>query len=346
MTILTETIGVVIGVDTHRDTHTAAVIEPRTGAVLGERTAPTTAEGYQDLIEFARSYGRVQRWSIEGTCTYGTDFTRVLIAAGETVGEIDRPKRPPRRGGKSDSIDAIRAGREALAVSRLAIPRQGCQRDAIATSLIVRRSAVEAVVKAQTQLKALIVTSPDELRAQVRGRSDTYMLQACRDLVAVDGADIETVTRVNALVGLATRIALLNKEADMWEQQLRRLIMQWRPELLDRVGVGPISAAHLLCAWSHPGRFRSEAAFAMLAGAAPIPASSGQTVRYRMNRRGDRQLNQTLHTIAMTRMRYDDNTKAYVQRRLSEGKQPREIRRCLKRYIARELFRLMENQPG
>jgi transposase len=343
MLMMSEEPSVVIGIDTHRDTHTAAVIDPLTTGVIASYTIPTTPAGYQDLIDRVAVHGRVRVWAIEGTRTYGVGLVRMLLAAGEVVSEADRPKRPRRRSGKNDEIDAVRAGREALGHTRIAAPRQGSHRDAIAAYLIVRRSAVEASAIAQTQLKALIVTSPDEIRGLVRGLTQAATWHACEQLEVPVDASIETEATVIAMVGLATRIVALQAEAGRLERVIGKHIALWRPELLDRVGVGVITAAHILCVWSHPGRFHSEGAFAMLAGVAPIPASSGQTVRYRLNRRGDRQLNKAIHTIAKTRLRYDDATKAYLTRRLAEGKTPAEIRRCIKRYITRELFRLLEN---
>jgi transposase len=345
MLMMSEQPMVVIGVDTHRDTHTAAVIDPVTGREIAFYTIPTTPAGYQELIEGVAVHGRVLVWAVEGTRTYGVGLVRVLLAAGEVVSEADRPKRPLRRAGKNDQIDASRAGREALGHARITQPRQGSHRDAIAAYLIVRQSAVEASAIAQNQLKAMIVTSPDEIRSLVRGRTKAATWHACEALVAPSGASIETEATVAAMVTLAKRIVSLHAEADRLERAIHRHVAVWRPELLDRVGVGVITAAQVLCAWSHPGRFHSEAAFAMLAGVAPIPASSGQTVRHRLNRRGDRQLNQALHTVARTRMRHHEPTKMYVARRLTEGKSRIEIRRCIKRYIARELFRLLEHTP-
>jgi transposase len=158
--------------------------------------------------------------------------------------------------------------------------------------------------------------------------------------------DTETIATAASLRALARRIQLLDAEIADHTRAITTLVRAWRPELLSRTGVGPIVAAIVLCAWSHPGRCPTDAAFAMLGGAAPIPASSGQTVRVRLNRSGDRQLNQALHLIVLTRLRYDPATRAYAQRRRAEGKTNREIRRCLVRYVARQLYRLLEANPG
>jgi transposase len=156
---------------------------------------------------------------------------------------------------------------------------------------------------------------------------------------------VETCTAALTARALARRIRALDREAAEHERAITRIVKAWRPELLEQHGVGPIVAATVLCAWSHRGRVRSDAAFAMLAGVAPVPASSGQTVRYRLNRSGDRQLNRALHTVALIRLVHDPATKAYAARRRAEGKTSREIRRCLKRYIARQLYRLLETHP-
>jgi transposase len=261
MLMLTEEREIVIGVDTHRDTLSAAVIDPVSGGVHASLTVPTTPSGYDELISWAHERGRVRVWAIEGTRTYGTGITRALITAGETVSEADRPKRPKRRAGKDDVIDAIRAGREALGHDRIAPPRQGEVRDAIAVYLIVRRSAVSAAKVAKTQLRAMIVTAPDGIRTQVRETRKAATWHACRQLHISDNADTVTVATVTAMKLLAVRIIEMDAEADRLERAIRKLIMAWKPTLLERCGVGTIGAATLLCAWSHPGRFRSEAAF-------------------------------------------------------------------------------------
>lgn len=170
------------------------------------------------------------------------------------------------------------------------------------------------------------------------------MVRTAAALRAHPSHDTETITTITALRSLARRVQALTAEAAIHEKAILAIVRSWRPDLLEETGIGPISAAIVLCAWSHPGRIHSEAGFAMLAGVAPIPANSGQTTnRYRLNRHGDRQLNRALHTIALTRQRHDQPTRDHTARRTSEGKDPREIRRCLKRYIARDLYRRLEN---
>jgi transposase len=209
--------------------------------------------------------------------------------------------------------------------------------------LTARRAAVEAATDAQRQLHALVITAPESVRARFRGRTTTAMVAtASRLRPGATRGDADVVAAVTVLHQLAARITFLQAEARTHESAIRALVRSWRPDLLDQPGVGPIVAATVLAAWSHPGRCRNDAAFAMLAGAAPIPASSGRTVRYRLNRSGDRQLNRALHTITITRLRLDPDTRAYAERRRAQGKTDREIKRCLKRYIARQLYRHLE----
>jgi transposase len=341
--MLSEIVDVVIGVDTHKHTHTAGIVDARTGAQLGDHTASTDPSGYADLIEFADSTDGVRVWAIEGTGGYGAGLARHLHAAGEWVIELDRPDRPARRhGAKSDPLDAYRAAREALARTTLASPRAPGSRAALSVRLAARRSAIEAATVAQRQLNALVIAAPEQLRARFRGHSIRTMIPIAVRLRGHRNWDTETIETAHVLRALAKRITALETEAADHERALAITIKTWRPDLLELCGVGPINAAVVLCAWSHPGRIRSDAAFAMLAGAAPIPASSGQTVRYRLNRSGDRQLNRALHNIAVCRLRYDPTTSAYADRRRTEGRTEREIRRCLKRYIARQLFRQLE----
>jgi transposase len=245
------------------------------------------------------------------------------------------PSGPVRRhGAKSDPPDATRAAGEALGRDQLAQPRAAGQRAALSVRLTARRSAVQAATDAQRQLHALVVAAPDTLRERLRGLSTPRLVATCGRLRQRSTWDVETMATAASLRALARRIQLLNAEIADHSRAITTLVRAWRPELLIPCGVGPIVAAVVLCAWSHPGRCRTDAAFAMLGGAAPIPASSGQTVRVRLNRSGDRQLNQALHLIVLTRLRYDPATRAYAQRRRAEGNTNRQLRRCLVRYVA------------
>lgn len=344
MTMLAEVVDVVIGVDTHKHTHTAAVVAAATGASPENVTVATDPDGYGELVAMADRHTGLRAWAIEGTGGYGAGLARYLEERDEVVMELDRPNRPARRNGaKSDPLDAVRAAREALAREHLAQPRAAGERAALSVRLAARRSAVDASSVAQRQLQSLVVAAPETIRAKFRGQTTVAMTTTASHLRVHASWDVETRAYAEVLRDLARRIRALQSEAAAHEQALRTVIRSWRPDLLEEQGVGPIVAAVVLCAWSHAGRCRNEAAFANLGGVAPIPASSGLTTRYRLNRCGDRQLNRALHVIVLCRLRYDPATRAYAERRRAEGKTDREIKRCLKRYIARQLFRLLEN---
>jgi transposase len=347
LTDLREVVDVVIGVDTHVHTHSAAIIDARTGGVLDEITVEATADGYAELLEFADEHAALRAWAVEGTGGHGAGLSRHLERGEEVVIELDRPQRARRRhGAKSDPLDAIRAAREALSRPRLGGPRSGGDRQALSVLLAARRSAVKAAGDAQRQVFSLVIAAPEQIRARFRGQKLPAMLKTAAALRVHPSWDVETATTVTVLRSLARRARALAEEAAEHEKALKTIVRSWRPDLLEQLGIGPIVAATVLCAWSHPGRVHSEAAFAMLAGVAPIPATSGQvTNRHRLNRYGDRQLNRALHTIALSRIRHHEPTRRYVTRRTTEGKTTREIKRCLKRYIARDLYRLLEHRP-
>ncbi|WP_371681409.1 IS110 family transposase [Streptomyces sp. NBC_01276] len=346
--MLAEQVDGVIGVDTHRDTLAAAAVSP-IGAVLASTDSPANARGYQLLLDFARQQVPGRRcWALEGTGSYGAGLTAFLDASGESVVEVCRPKRPAIRGGrKTDMLDAVRAAREALATEHLIHPRRRGEREALRVLLTTRQSAVLASTAAINLLKALIVSAPDEVRVELRGMKSKDQIAHCAGLRDRPAQDIEHRMTVRALRSAAQRIEALRAEAKELELEILALVRTIAPELLALQGIGPISAAQILISWSHPGRFRSEAAFAAFAGVAPIPASSGLTNRHRINRSGDRQLNRALHTITLIRIRLDPITRAYVARRISEGKTARDAQRCLKRAICRQLFKLLErgDQP-
>jgi transposase len=348
MSMLAELVEVVIGVDTHSQSHTAAVLDARTGAVLAHATITADPDGYAELVALAEEHSGLRAWAMEGTGGYGAGLARHLADRGELVVELDRPKRPARRAGaKSDPIDAERAARDALARTQLAQPKTGAERAALQMRLTARRAAVEAAGAAQRQLLAMVITAPEVVRARFRGQTTRAMITTAVALrPGASRGDVEILTALTVLHDLARRIRFLEAEALTHEQAIRAIVRSWRPDLLELTGVGPIVAATVLTAWSHPGRCRDDAAFAMLAGTAPIPASSGKTVRYRLNRSGDRQLNRALHTVTLCRLQRDERTRAYADRRRAEGKTDREIKRCLKRYITRELYRRLETTPS
>jgi len=335
----------VIGVDTHRDTHTAAVCDPA-GALLVHATVPTTTVGHRQLLGLAQRHASGRRvWAVEGTGSFGAGLTSLLVDHGELVVEVDRPKRPARRNGaKSDALDATRAAREVLAREHLAQPRARGDREAMRVLLATRRCVVDARTKAINQLKALIVGAPPPLRERLRHRCTAAQVRCCSRLRIHANHSIEHRVTVQAMRATARRIQFLEAEAADHQAELDRLVAKIAPFLLSELGVGALTAAQLLVSWSHPGRVRSEAAFAMLAGVAPLEASSGRVTRHRLNRAGDRQLNRALHVIALTRLRQDPTTSRYVARRRAEGKGDKEIRRCLKRILARRLFRLLQRE--
>jgi transposase len=359
---LSEIVDVVIGVDTHVATHAAAAVDVATGGVLAEITVPATGEGYEELAAFAEQvaeeHAALRAWAIEGTASHGRGLAVHLHQAEEMVVELDRPERARRRGGvKSDPADAIRAAREAISRTRVGTPRgsgpdpaQAATRQALTTRLAIRRSAVQAAGDARRQLFSAVLTAPEPVRERLRGlkaRALVAKAAALRPEAAWANTDVETATTVACLRTWARRIQDLTKEAAAHEREIRTLVRSWRPELLEEPGVGPIVAATVLCAWAYPGRIHSEAAFAKLAGTSPIEATSGQVhIRHRLNPYGDRRLNCALHTVALARQRSHHPTRDYTARRTTEGKNPREIRRCLKRYIARQLYRLLETQTA
>lgn len=346
--MLAELVSHVIGVDTHKDTHTAAAVSARTGGVEGMHTAPAHRRGYEALFEFAdaRSAAGDRAWAIEGTGSYGAGLTAFLKAQGELVVEVDRPSRPAQRNGaKSDPLDAVRAAREALGKKRWAEPRTRGEREAMRVLHTTRDAAVRDRTRATNELKALVVSAPEELRERLRAAKGAGLVAAAARLRDVPERDREYRATVAAMRRLAARIRHLDEEIRAHDRDLAALTAQHCPQVIAEVGVGPVTAAQVYISWSHPRRCRNEAAYANLGGVAPIDASSGKVVRRRLNRGGDRQLNRALHTIVVTRARIDPATKEYMARRVAEGKSEREARRCLKRYVARRLYRLLEAGP-
>src|SRR4051812_21115866 len=245
MSMLADLVEVVIGVDTHKDSHTAAVLEVRTGGGLAPASVPADPDGYAQLAALAEQHSGLRAWALEGTGGYGAGLARDLADAGELVVELDRPKRPARRAGaKSDPIDAERAARDALARTRLARPKTGPERAALQMRLTARRGAVEAAGDAQRQLHGLVVTAPEAVRARFRGRSTRAMLPAAARLrPPLAGGDIQTITALTVLRALARRIQVLQAEAAEHEAAIRGITRSWRPDLLELTGVGPIVAA-------------------------------------------------------------------------------------------------------
>jgi transposase len=337
----------VVGVDTHLDEHVLAVVAAPTGAVVARRSVRANGRGYSAALRFAvEAAGGVRLWAVEGTGSYGAGLARYLASGGETVLEIGRTPRAERRlRGKDDSLDAAPIARAALASETLALPRSGQRREALRLLLITRRSAVDVRREALGQLRGVIVTAPDQLREDLRGLPVGRLLQRCSRLRRSSAASPDELATRLVLRSLARRIQAATVEADQLEQEILGHVRALTPRLLEEPGVGPIVAAQLIVTWSHPGRVSSEAAFARLAGVAPIPASSGHTTRHRLSRGGDRQLNRALHTIFLHRRQHDPTTKNYIAQRIAEGKTRRDATRLLKRYLARHLYRLLQQEP-
>ncbi len=344
--MLADELDYVVGVDTHLDEHVLAVVSAATGAVVARQAVRTNPRGYSTALRFAQEAGEGARvWAIEGTGSYGAGLARYLAGGGETVLEISRTPRPERRlQGKDDSLDAARIARAALASETLALPRNGERREALRLLLVARRSAVDVRREALGQLRGVIVTAPNQLREELRRLPVGRLLVRCSRLRRSSSASADELATRLVLRSLARRIEAATLEAAELERELLGHVRALAPQLLDEPGVGPIVAAQLIVAWSHPGRLRSEAAFARLAGVAPVPASSGQTVRHRLSRGGDRQLNRALHTIVLHRRQHDTATQDYIERRIAEGKSRRDATRLLKRYLARHLYRVLQQQ--
>jgi transposase len=336
----------VAGVDTHLDSHTAVICDGR-GHQISQEQVPATTAGYGQLLAWARGQaaGLPLSWAVEGTGHYGAGLARHLAAAGEQVAEIGHTRHiGKRRAGKTDSIDALRAARELLASAHPAVPRAGGDREALRLLITSRAHAVRACRSARALLAGLLVTMPDDLRQPLLALPAARRARTCAALAAPPGADRLTAIQHQTLARLGSRILALAAEARQIEAQITPIVEDLAPGLVAaEPGLGYLSAAQILLTWSHQGRIRSEAAFAMIAGTAPLPASSGRTTRHRLNRLGDRQLNRALHTIITTRARCHQPTRDYLTRRQTSGQTKREATRCLKRYLARHLYRTLEH---
>ena len=333
---------VVIGVDTHQDEHVAVAIDGQ-GVRLGERRSPATTWGYGDLERWSRSLGEVSAFGVEGTGSYGAGFARYLTGRGYTVVEVNRPDRSVRyRKGKSDPTDAESAARAVLAGVAEATPKSGeGEVEMIRMLKSAKDSAVKARTQAANQMKALIVTA--QLRETLDGLTTAALATRCKSFRPGRLEDPAAAAKY-ALRSLARRYRQLGKEIRELQIELERLTRMASPDLVRIFGVGPDSAACLLvAAGGNPERLHSEAAFASLCGVDPIPASSGKTNRHRLNRGGDRRANAALYRIVVIRLSHDPRTRAYMLRRTGEGLSKSEIIRYLKRYVAREVFSVIQN---
>lgn len=347
MTSMTRTaVRVVGGIDTHKDLHMAAVVDRDDGQLLDIKEFSTTRAGYRALLRWMRSYGELEGVGVEGTGSYGAGVTRFLTEAQISTFEVDRPDRSDRRRrGKSDPIDAEMAARAVISGRRLSSPKNKCGRvEALRVLRLTRAGAVRSRTQALQLLRNHTISAPDEVRDMVRSLT---RMQLVRTVAAwrPDHDDFDhptTATRI-AMRSLARRILDLNDEIADLDDLIEPLVADLGARLLERPCIGVETAGQLLVtAGENPQRLRSEAAWAMLCGVAPLPASSGNTNRHRLNRSGDRQANRALHMIAISRLRTDERTQAFAARKTAEGKTKREIIRCIKRYIARETYPLLQ----
>ncbi|MDN3355872.1 IS110 family transposase [Actinomadura sp. DC4] len=345
MTMLAEVVDAVIGIDTHRDSHEVEIADAAGRPI-------TTMRIGNDGAGFARLLAAITELtpgprvvaSVEGSRSYGVGLARALTAAGVRVIECEQPSRSRRRGkGKSDAIDAHLAVLAALRsdADRVAVPRADGDREALRI-LLVAREEMTVMRTAQTnRLRALLLAGDDTDRRAARRALTQKTLAALAGRELPAHATREQAVRQAEIRRLALALGQAWHDLKDNRAQLLAIVDDIAPGLTSRYGVGPISAAQAVVSYSHPGRCRNEAAFAALSGTNPIPASSGKTIRHRLNRGGDRALNRAIHMIVLTRTRNCARTRAYIDRRTTEGKTPREIQRCLKRYIARELYRTL-----
>jgi transposase len=327
----TQQVEVIGGVDTHQDLHHAAVIDKR-GEILATRSFATTRAGYRAMLARLRGHGNVIRVGVEQTGSYGAGLTRHLALAGVPVLEVTGPDPTLRRNkGKDDTLDAIAAAKAALSGQRVSVAKdRSGQVEALRVLRTTRRTAIKCRRATLQQLHNTIVAAPEEVRDQLRNLTRMQLLRTAGawrpDTIAF--RDPVIATKI-ACKSLALRLLYLNDEIAELDRLIAPLVQELAPGLLELEGVGTECAGELLVvAGDNPDRLASEAGFAMLCGASPIPASSGKTVRHRLNRGGNRQANSALHMIVVCRMRTDQRTRAYVQRRLAEGKSKREIMRC------------------
>lgn len=337
---------VVLGVDTHKEFHVAAVLT-MLGSLVATRCFPATAAGYEQLLAWARSIGTVRSAGVECTGSYGAALGRYLLCEGVKVFEVNQSDRATRRRrGKSDEIDAEAAAAAVLSGRASAIAKAG---NGPVEMLRIFRLAKSSAIKARTQtinqLKAVLVSAATGLRESLAGLSTIKLVRRCADLDAEASTGLAEAA-VFTLRLLARRFLELSTEVRELERRISEVVARHRPQLLERRGVGPDNAAALLiAAGDNPERMRNEASFASLCGTSPVSASSGRTIRMRLNRGGNRQANAALYRITIS-LRWDPATREYLARRITEGKSRREAIRCLKRYVAREIYSIITGPPA
>lgn len=337
------TLKLVAGVDTHTDTHTLAVLTAQGGVVL-TATFPADHRGYQELIKTLKSAGDVSAIGVEGTNSYGAGLTRALTTGGYTVKEVLRPTRQIRRmHGKSDAIDAVEAARALISNHGVSEAKDSATpAESLRFLLAARAQLISSSIAMGNSIKSLLVTAPESVRQKYRDLSTAVLIERLAASRPGEQVDCPATAVIHALQQLARVRADAMNRANQIAQQMRLILNDHYPQVLDIYGAGTIVAAQLVVTiGGNPDRVRNEAAFASLCGVAPIPASTGRTNRHRLNRGGDRRGNSALHRIALVRLRHDERTGKYAARRTQEGKSKKEILRCIKRAIAREAYRAL-----
>lgn len=334
---------IAVGVDTHKDQHLAVALD-RLGQLLAETVINTDLAGYRKLADWLGELGEEVVVGIEGAGSYGAGLCEHLQNAGIEVFEVERPRRRERRGGKSDRVDALLAARKVLGRDGLSTPRGSGRRTALQMLLVAYRSVVGERARLYNQLQALQVCAPSALRERIgparRGAQLAVRLTGMRTRPT---ASVQENTTLEVLRDMANRARALDAQADLYTTEIETLVRSLAPKLLDEPGIGPICAGRLLA--FNPARFTSEAAFARANGTAPQPASSGKTIRYRLSRGGDRQINAAIYTIALSRSVHHPPSRAYLERKISQGKTKREAMRSLKRHLSRHLYRELVKTP-
>jgi transposase len=337
---------IVAGIDTHKLTHHAAALDARTGKLLGDKEFPVTRVGYRKLLAWLASYGTVIKSGIEGTGSYGAGVHRYLEAAGISVIEVSRPNRQDRRNrGKSDPIDAINAARAVLSEAATTTPKlRGGFVETVRQIRATRRSAVKARRAALHQIHGLLWSAPDDLREKLSSFDRAALVKRCARLRVPTSAQTDpTITARRMLRRLARRIQVLDQEIAEANEELDAILTTHTPALLAVTGVGTEAAGQIITtAGENIERIKSESSLARLCGVAPIPASSGNITRHRLHRGGDRDANSSIHLVVINRLRWHEPTKRYLERRTQEGKTKKEIIRCLKRAVVRELYRALQ----
>ncbi len=348
--MLAELVDHVIGIDPDKEWITGAIVDAHTTGIVATEKFPADSVGYDEALAWASTFTTAgeRAWAVEGSASYGRGLTAALGRTGEWVIEFDRPHaKATKDGAKSDELDAVRAARETLGRDRQHVPRaHDGHREALRVHTVTRAGVVRARTAAINELKALVLTAPDSLRQELRHLTTKALTKRCASFRDTTQRTVAERCTRSTMRSIARRIVVFNEEISIHDAAMKRLVDEAAPQLVAEPGIGYVTAAMFYIAWSHPGRCRNEAAFARLAGAAPLPATSGQSQnRHRLNRGGDRQLNNALYVVALTRTAHHEPTRTYGERRRAEGKTDRETRRCIKRYIARRVWRLLEHPP-